>query len=373
MANMKGRKAKSQTALVVTRCDKRGGLASLRYASVPMLGIVLLGVLVAVSARSRVVSHEPSDTGSSSHYDLLAMAPEQFATADVATVNLLCAKGLPGTESVDTPAVLRKLDEWAGRVRAETERHLYRASDPRYAEHYGRSEARLRAEFLVQVLQEDCGVRYNQARIRDVDFANPADLFIHGMVSNGNGGTCASMPVLYAAVGRRLGYPIKLVLAKQHVFCRWDDKERFNIEGTATGGVDFLPDEHYRSWPEAISDREMGSGEFLKSLTPQEELAVFLLTRGSCLRANGRHAEALACNAEAHRLMPKAITPLIALWSSLAGAGVEQASADIEQQRYMPWDNPALPAGLRNRLRPPPDPSSSMRGLGGGVGVGVQR
>ena len=213
-------------------------------------------------------------------------------------------------------------------LRSETQRHLYRASDPRYAEHYGHSEARLKAEFLVQVLQEDCGVRYNEKRIRNVDFSNPKDLFIHGLLDPANGGTCASMPVLYAAVGRRLGYPIRLVLAKEHVFCRWDDgRERFNIEGTATGGVDFFPDEHYRSWPSAISDREMESGEFLKSLTPQEELAVFLLTRGSCLRANGRQAEALACNAEAHRLMPRAITPLLAMRSSLAGAGAGQASA----------------------------------------------
>jgi len=67
---------------------------------------------------------------------------------------------------------------------------------------------------------------YNKQRVRDVDFKNSRDLFLHGMVGSDNGGTCVSMPVLYVAVGRRLGYPMRLVLAKAHVFARWDDAAR---------------------------------------------------------------------------------------------------------------------------------------------------
>src|SRR5690606_17194252 len=106
----------------------------------------------------------------------------------------------PGAENLNIPAVLAKLDEWAAKVKFETERHLYRVTDPRYAEHYKHSEARLRAEFIVQCLQEDCGVHFNMDRVRDVDFSRPQDLFIHGMVNSDNGGTCSSMPVLYAAI-----------------------------------------------------------------------------------------------------------------------------------------------------------------------------
>jgi hypothetical protein len=53
-------------------------------------------------------------------------------------------------------------------------------------------------------------------------------LFLHGL-TQGRGGTCLSMPVAYVAVGRRLGYPLKLVTAKGHLFARWeslDGKER---------------------------------------------------------------------------------------------------------------------------------------------------
>ena len=137
--------------------------------------------------------------------DLLAMMPEQLAQVDIAEMNLLCATGLPGAEDLDIDRCLARIDEWAGKVKAETERHLYRVHDPRYAEHYRHSEKYFRAEFLLQVLQEDCGVHYNMERVNSISFAQSKDLFIHGVVADPNGGTCVSMPVLYVAVGRRLG------------------------------------------------------------------------------------------------------------------------------------------------------------------------
>lgn len=84
--------------------------------------------------------------------------------------------------------------------------------------------------------------------------------------------------------GRRLGCPLRLVQAKGHLFCRWDDPagERFNIDG-AGEGMGVYPDEHYQSWPNAISDEEVARGEFLRSLSPSKELAVFLRSPcGSC-------------------------------------------------------------------------------------------
>ncbi len=117
------------------------------------------------------------------------------------------------------------------------------------------------------------------------------------------------MPVMYVAIGRRLGYPMKLVGAKTHLFCRWDGGgERFNIEGASNGNVNYFDDDYYRKWPEPISDVEMATGEFLKSLGPTEELASFLVSRGACLQANNRLPEAMAAFSEAYRLMPKAIT-----------------------------------------------------------------
>ncbi|QOJ14039.1 MAG: hypothetical protein HRU75_05045 [Planctomycetia bacterium] len=254
----------------------------------------------------------------SSHYDLLKMTPNELAQTDFALMNLLCAKDLPGAEGMDIPAMLKKRDDWAAKVHFETERHLYRVNDPQHAEHYKHSEARLRAEFIVQVLQEDCGVHYNLEQVRNVDFGKSQDSFIHGMVGSDNGGTCASLPVLYTAIGRRLGYPIKLALAREHIFMRWEDgKERFNIDGAGNGGVDYPDDAYYRSWLFPITDKMMASGEFLKSLTPQEELATFLLTRGVVLHAHQRYPEAAEAYSAAHRLMPAALSPHFALLTAM--------------------------------------------------------
>jgi len=131
--------------------DRWRGMAFLNWALVFALGggatatsIVVLGLSTKSAAPGAAMN---------SHYALLAMSDEELSLVDVARINLFCAQGLRGAEGLDQSVVLGKLDQWAGHVRLETERHLYRVSDPRYAEHYGRSEARLRAEFLVQVLR----------------------------------------------------------------------------------------------------------------------------------------------------------------------------------------------------------------------------
>ena len=54
------------------------------------------------------------------------------------------------------------------------------------------------------------------------------------------------MPILYIAIGRRLGYRLYLAQAREHYFVRWEEpgSERFNIEATTLG---FTPrdDEHF--------------------------------------------------------------------------------------------------------------------------------
>jgi hypothetical protein len=88
---------------------------------------------------------------------------------------------------------------------------------------------------MAVVLYEDFSVRYNPERmstpgtldVKDHFFADSRDLFLHGLLGGRNGspspnslpearagrgrdsavalGTCSSMPVLYIAIGRRLG------------------------------------------------------------------------------------------------------------------------------------------------------------------------
>jgi hypothetical protein len=164
----------------------------------------------------------------------------------------------------------------------------------------------------VTVLQQDFGVRYNPERIRQVSFTHSQDLFLHGMVDSAGGGTCVSMPVAYTAVARRLGYPVRLVLAKGHVFCRWDaPDERFNIEAT-NQGLNTFEDAYYKTWPEPVTEAEIKACRYLVSLSPAEEVASFLASRGHCLLDTGRAAEARDAYAAAARLAPE--DPAYASW-----------------------------------------------------------
>ena len=63
-------------------------------------------------------------------------------------------------------------------------------------------------------------------------------------------------------------------------------------------------DEHFKQWPFPVTEEEIQADGYLKSLTPVEELALFLSLRGHCLKEAGRMSEAVASYAEAVRLAP---------------------------------------------------------------------
>ena len=216
---------------------------------------------------------------------------------DIAEINFLAAQGLPGAENIDVANERQTLDQWAFWVKRETERHLYKFR--KAPGDYNNSEAYFRILMMVCTLQEDFKVCYSKdpkmkAGPVEVDFndiaffAKSQDLFVHGLTTGQHQGTCASLPVLYVAIGRRLGYPLKLVECKGHLFVRWEDaRERFNIEGT-NRGLNCFPDQEYMEWPYPISKEELDAGMYMKSLSPKRELAAFLELRSLCLRQNNR-------------------------------------------------------------------------------------
>ncbi len=210
-------------ASVAAGIGKRAWLLPFTLGAVLSGGIVLLAKPSSqgsADAAARASSTQARPTGElPSLGDLTGMSNEQLEQQDIALLNLRCAEGLPGAEKLDIEQMLATLDRWAARVRHETDRHLYKyRQNPK---EFNNSEGFYRMMALITVLQQDFKVHYNPDRIRDIDFRRSQDLFIHGMIGSDNGGTCVSMPALYTAVARRLGYPVYLVTAKEHVFCRW--------------------------------------------------------------------------------------------------------------------------------------------------------
>ncbi len=278
--------------------------------------------------------------------ELLKLPPAELNQCDIALMNLLCAQNMPGAEDIKVKDYLDTLDRWAKQVQAETERNFHRYHD-NPADFYN-SEGYFRMLMMAVVVYEDFGVRYNPNRItlpgkidpNDSFFANSQDIFLNGLIDGQKMGTCSSMPVLYIALGRRLGYPLKLVTTKAHLFVRWESvSDRFDVEATGKG-MNRYDDEHFKQWPFPVSDAEIQNEGFLKSLTAPEELAVFLSLRGSCLKESGRLKEAAECYANASRLAPS--------WNAYRAllADTEAPRPSLSASKYIEAPQNNVPANL---------------------------
>lgn len=228
---------------------------------------------------------------------LVAQSEDELARQDIAAVNLACTRGLPGSEKVNVARCLETLDRWACRVGRLT---AWAAFD-RNPGHWNHSRGIYRMHVMMCVLQREFGVRYKPLMIPENAKFGFDECFIHGIIQ-GEGGTCGTLPVVYVAAGRRLGYPLKLVAAQAgkwgHLFVRWDEPggERFNIE-MSNGSLDCPPDDYYRTGRYTTHPAWEESGAILKSMTPREELADFLAQRSACWLDAGKprqQAESLA-------------------------------------------------------------------------------
>lgn len=270
------------------------------------LGLLLGAALTGAIEAARLTFEKPKIL---TFEKIMAMKPSELEGLDIAEMNLLCVAGLKDSKDLDVKWNLQTLDIWAKYVKAQTEEYLYLYKrDPAK---FHNMEGNYRMQMLITAVKQDLGVHYDSARENDEPtetfFANPNDLFVNGLLTPPNAGTCSSMPVLFVAIARRLGYPVKLVKAKNHLFARWesaDGKERFNIEGTNAGMVSH-PDEYYSQGIFAVSPEITRSEGYLQSLDAAGELAVFLDTRGICLRVNGDYEGAAAAFKKCQSLEPQ--------------------------------------------------------------------
>jgi hypothetical protein len=269
----------------------------------------ILAAAIPAALRGRVVTAARA-AGPRTLGELLGVQPKRPTNIGIACMSLLCAEGLPSSLNANPEQCLATIQSWAVRVRSETERHHYRFEQN--PGEFQNSEGYFWMLMMSVVLAEDFGVHYNaeqrmapgQARVGDGFFADAQNVFLHGVLGPGRQGTCSSLPVLYVAVGRQLGYPLKLVTTKGHLFVRWEGgSERFNVEATSRG-LNCFSDDYYRHWPFELSPGEEAAEGYLKSLTPAEELAVFLSIRGMCLKEAGRLPEAATSFAAAVRFAP---------------------------------------------------------------------
>jgi regulator of sirC expression with transglutaminase-like and TPR domain len=203
----------------------------------------------------------------------------------LAEFNLIAASGLQGAENLNLASYLQRIDNWATIVDDEM-RRMWRLRDRNEYREF--AEGQFRVLVMTTIIQRDIGVVYSPSCISgEYDARDSRNKFIHGPLS-GHGGTCASLPFLYVAIGRRLGYPLYIVQAKQHLFVRWEGgSERFNVEVAGRGFLSHI-DEHYREHPRRIQ----AFPQFLRNMSPREELACCIMERSRVLFDNLQFEEA---------------------------------------------------------------------------------
>jgi hypothetical protein len=246
--------------------------------------------------------------------EVLHPDPDRFVAkcTDIAAVNLACARGLSSADESEFSEYLTLLDTIADAVRRETERSR-RLLKLKPAQFHN-SEAVFRLYTMEHVFRVRFNIRYDPlvhaiaGNGRPWKSSDSTEVFIHGILSAKRTGTCSSLPAFAIAVGRRLGYPLKLVLAPNHTFYRWDDgNEVLNMQHTEAGG-DVRPNEHFYEWPRKWNETDYAINErthvWLHSMTPKQEASKFLCNRAIVLRDSGRFGESLQAIDAAERFNP---------------------------------------------------------------------
>lgn len=272
------------------------------------LCLILIGIVIGAGLKLIIDSSTSKARPLQGTSDVLSLEQllntpyEDLIQIDIARINLACAAGLPGSENLNMKKCLTTLDQWVEHIRIDTEQRIGAYYQNRNK--YDNSINLFKVVTMILCLKNHLGVNYNLDIMKRTEFFDSRDVFIHGCVMDKKQGGCISIPILCVAVGRQLGYPLKLVLTREHVFFRWDaGKEVFNMEACCEG-CDTHPDDYYKTWPRKVTEEEIKDNHLLVSLTPTEELGLFLETRGHCLFDAGRIAEAQIMYAHAYRLMP---------------------------------------------------------------------
>jgi hypothetical protein len=138
---------------------------------------------------------------------------------------------------------------------------------------------------------------WNDHRPFGYDHSDPYGQHLpHKLLHNylaGRLGQCVSMPILFLILADWIGLRVALASAPEHIFVRYTDGagRTFNLE--TTSGAHPARDVWYRDCFR-MSDRAIGSGLYMRTLSRREGAALMATTVAEHLRARGRYEDVIA-------------------------------------------------------------------------------
>lgn len=217
---------------------------------------------------------------------LIAMTTDELAKTDPVVLNLTVARGIAALSEIDVQHYADIVDGWVSdfQSRCFPQWEPYFFANP---EDFRNDNRFFMLGMICQYLETEAGIEYieDQREAKEVWYTEPSDLFINGVIDTKRG-TCGSMAALHLAFAWRLGLPVSIACAKNHIFIRLEDGDVVhNIEATQSGfggfssGDDDAFIERFGLPPIAIE-----SGSDLRALTPHEVLGVFVSLRARHVR-----------------------------------------------------------------------------------------
>lgn len=226
-------------------------------------------VLMLTGCKPHAVVDEPSVTA------VLAIPEEQvdFAVTKVTVDRMV-------DPSIDAVQVLREIDEMVARVRTRAGRD---ASQTRILES-------LRTELYV-------AGSWNDSRPFQYDFDDPmGEQLSNKLLSTylkTRRGNCVSMPMLFIAIGQRVGLDVSLAEAPSHLFVKWRDEQGAEMNVETTSGAGVTSDGWYRSQM-PMTDEAVKSGTYMRRLSKREVVEVALETLMEFKRESPEQAAEIA-------------------------------------------------------------------------------
>jgi hypothetical protein len=211
----------------------------------------------------------------------LDCSTSELSTIDPLALNLVVAKGIPTLASIDISYYQRIANDLASDFRDRClptwEPYFFESPDA-----FHNDLDFFRFGMLSQYLDTVAGVKYraDQRHIAEIEYLNPSDLFLNGVLDTMEG-TCGNMSALNVAIAWRLRWPVSLACIGSHFISRFDDGNRvYNLETTDTGrGGWSAPDDAKLIERDSISPTAIESGSDLRALTFREMLGCFVALR----------------------------------------------------------------------------------------------
>ena len=198
---------------------------------------------------------------------LIDLSDEQLDSVDLVELNLAVARGIPGLEGLNLGKYQRQIDTWAQAIQSMTAMADFPLTLP--DEQWKENVGLLRLSAMVDYLDREVRrASISNKEEESSSFKDTGKLFIFGPIDNGES-TRLTRLVLYAAIGRRIGWPLGISDLGTKLVLRFDDGQKAHTIDTTdadkSGFVIYSEQELAKTntTPKPLNNREI-LGQFLQ-------------------------------------------------------------------------------------------------------------